>query len=117
MTTKLERKVKSICKEYAKDYDSGMSGFMSDLQQGGCQSGMIGELIYYSDTTKFYKKFQSEINELLSENLASSGLTITETFGDKWDNDDPLALDTYNQNLLAWFAFEETAFQLFDTEA
>ena len=28
------------------------------------------------------------------------------------DSDDPLALETQNQNLLAWFAFEETAFQL-----
>ena len=32
----------------------------------------------------------------------------SELFGDKWDNEDPLAIDYYNQNLLAWFGFEET---------
>jgi hypothetical protein len=30
-------------------------------------------------------------------------------FGDKWDKTDPLARDSGNQNLLAWFGFEETA--------
>lgn len=29
-------------------------------------------------------------------------------FGDKWDEEDPLAQNTFNQNLLAWFGFEET---------
>ena len=32
----------------------------------------------------------------------------TELFGDKWDKEDPLAQDDFNQNLLAWFGFEET---------
>ena len=29
-------------------------------------------------------------------------------FGEKWDKEDPLAQDDFNQNLLAWFGFEET---------
>jgi len=112
----LEQEVKRICKNYAKDYDSGMVGFISDLRQGGCQSGMISELIYYSDTVKFYKKFQSEIAELLGELLNDTGMSVSELFGNKWDDSDPLALNDMNQNLLAWFAFEETAFRLFDNE-
>ena len=32
----------------------------------------------------------------------------SELFGDKWDKEDPLAQTTCNQNLLAWFGFEET---------
>ena len=32
----------------------------------------------------------------------------SELFGEKWDKEDPLAQDDYNQNLLAWFGFEET---------
>lgn len=31
-----------------------------------------------------------------------------ELFGDKWNKEDSLANDDYNQNLLAWFRFEET---------
>ena len=32
----------------------------------------------------------------------------SDLFGNKWDKEDPLAQDTYNQSLLAWFGFEET---------
>lgn len=45
--------------------------------------------------------------------MSESGVdSPEEIFGDKWDKEDPLALSTMNQNLLAWFAFEETAFEL-----
>jgi len=116
MTNKLENKVKTICKAYAKEYDSGMSGFISNLREGGCQSGLISELIYYNDTLKFFKKYKNEINVLLSERLDCTGLTLTELFGENWDNSDPLALEINNMNLLSWFAFEETAFNLFPEE-
>lgn len=33
---------------------------------------------------------------------------LSDLFGERWDSEDPLATDTYNQNLLAWFGFEET---------
>ena len=82
---------------------------LDDLLQHGCQSGMVSELIYYKDTTEFYEKHREEISTLLAEIMDDSGLSPTEMFGDKWDEQDPLALEHYNQNLLAWFAFEETA--------
>ena len=41
---------------------------------------------------------------------------MAELFGDKWNNDDPLALDAMNQNLLAWFGFETVASNLMDKE-
>ena len=70
---------------------------------------MVTHLIYYSDTTRFYKKYQKEINELLYDTLRETGfLNPHQMFGDNWDEEDPLALDVYNQNLLAWFGFEET---------
>ena len=33
----------------------------------------------------------------------------SELFGGKWDGEDIFAEETTNQNLLAWFGFEETA--------
>ena len=75
----------------------------------GCQSGVVGELIYYSDTVRFYKQYRQEINALLYGTMSETGLYApSELFGDKWDKEDPLAQDDYNQNLLAWFGFEET---------
>lgn len=108
--TKLEKDVRCIVNNHSRDYDNGITGFMGDLQRGGCVSGMIGELVYYSDTCKFYKKHETEIDQLLSETMESFDYgSPKELFGDKWSNDDPLAKDDFNQNLLAWFAFEETA--------
>ncbi len=81
----------------------------TDVLHHGCQSGIVGELIYYSDTVNFYKQYRQEINEILYETMNETGLYApSELFGDKWDKEDPLAQDTYNQNLLAWFGFEET---------
>lgn len=80
-----------------------------DVLYHGCQSGMVGFLIYYSDTVRFYKQYKDEINTLLYEIMEGTGLSsLTELFGERWDKEDPLATDTYNQNLLAWFGFEET---------
>ncbi len=34
--------------------------------------------------------------------------SLSEIFGKDFDDEDPLITDTHNQNLLAWFGFEET---------
>lgn len=81
----------------------------TDVLYHGCQSGIVGELIYYSDTVRFYKQYRDEINELLYNTMSETGLYApSDLFGEKWDKEDPLAQDIYNQNLLAWFGFEET---------
>ena len=112
--TKLERYVARWINKQAKDYDNGAEGVLKDLFYGGCQSGMVGELIYYADTVPFYKRHMSEIDALLKDTMKDTGLQPAELFGDRWDSDDPLARDTYNQTLLAWFGFEETARKLAD---
>ncbi|MCK9577473.1 MAG: hypothetical protein M0R51_16335 [Clostridia bacterium] len=90
------------------NYDDKKNIF-SDVLHYGCQSGTVGFLIYYRDTLAFYKKYQDESNELLSESMANMGLyDFSDIFGDKWDKEDPLIRDCSNQNLLAWFGFEET---------
>lgn len=85
-----------------------VSDFIKNILNCGCESGIVGELIYYNDTLKFYKKFQHEIMDLLSNLLRGCDCTTAELFGNKWDIYDPLASGDYNQNLLAWFGFEET---------
>lgn len=108
--SKLEKRVQSIINSHAANYDNGADGFLRDLFYGGCQSGIVGELIYYHDTLRFYKRYQREIDSLLQELLNDCGGTPSELFARSgWDNEDPLARDTINQNLLAWFGFEETA--------
>lgn len=86
------------------DYDDKKHIFTDVLNYG-----VVGELIYYTDTVRFYKQYRQEINNLLYDTMSGTGLYApSELFGDKWDKEDPLAQDTYNQNLLARFGFEET---------
>lgn len=103
---KLTKRVCAYVAEKWGDYDDKSSIF-KDVLYYGCQSGTIGFLIYYSDTVAFYKRYKNEINELLYEALYSTGLSIQELFGDRFEKEDPLCNDHYNQNLLAWFGFEE----------
>ena len=80
-----------------------------DVLEHGCVSGIVSELIYYSDTLAFYKKYRNEINELLKDLMDGTGFfSMKDLFGKNWNDEDPLILDTHNQNLLAWFGFEET---------
>lgn len=50
------------------DY-SDKKGIFTDVLHYGCQSGVVGELIYYSDTVRFYKQYRQEINALLYETM------------------------------------------------
>jgi hypothetical protein len=96
--------------EKGEEYGSGWEGAWEDLERGGGESGIVSGLIYYKDTTAFFDTHKQEILELLKNTLKETGYdSPAQIFGDKWDNSDPLAFDQYNKNLLAWFAWEETA--------
>ena len=113
MSSNLEQVVTDWVERSAADYDEGTSGVMRDLTYGGCQSGVVGMLIYYPDTVEFYNEHQQEIDQMLGELCRECGCTPAELFGDKWDDEDPLARDTLNQNLLAGVGFAETASRLY----
>lgn len=111
--TPLERVVQKIINGQAADYSNGAAGVLAGLATGGCASGMIGELIYYKDTIPFYRRHRREIAKLLAETIDGLGAEgPVGVFGEKWDKEDPLGQESLNQNLLAWFAFEETARRL-----
>ena len=69
-----------------------------DMQKGGCSSGMVSGLIYYNDTHEFYDEFYSEIEDLRY------------TF--EQDTGAPLKVEGDLKNWYAWYAFEETAYQI-----
>jgi hypothetical protein len=105
---RLEKEAYKYIRSYEDIGYSSPESLVNDLLNNGCVSGMVSHLIYYADTLKFFKKFKGEINELLQETINNTGLSISELFGNKFDTGDPLCLDTQNQNLLAWFGFEES---------
>lgn len=113
--TRLQRNVQNWINTRAADYpDTGAKGVLEDLMHGGCSSGIVGHLIYTHDCVKFYRTHRAEINALLADTLdqlgeASPAALFNNPNCSQWDKEDPLALESGNQNLLAWFAFEETA--------
>ena len=93
-----------------RGYDDGAAGAYRDLMKGGCASGMVSDLIRYTDTVRFYKRHAGEIDPMLRDACDDSGCLPGKLFERSgWDDSDPLARDTTNQNILAWFGFEEAA--------
>ncbi|MFN4247922.1 MAG: hypothetical protein ACK4EY_09360 [Flavipsychrobacter sp.] len=91
--------LKAVVAQEALDYDT-VTGFFTDLLQHGCQSGMIGQLIYYSDTHQFYDTHYNEIEDLRYDLEQSLG--------------EALKPQSDLKNWYAWFGFEETARQVAD---
>lgn len=105
---KLTKNVCNYVIDHWSDYDNKKAIF-TDVLHYGCQSGIVGSLIYYSDTMKYFEKYREEIASLVYDLMVGTGLySLKELFGDKYDEEDPLIHDCTNQNLLAWFGFEET---------
>lgn len=93
--------------------EEGYTSALDDLCEQGCMSGIVSELIYYSDTVAFYTVHEDEISEMLADTLSEVGVSCpAELFGDMWEVEDPLARGDLNRNLLAWFAFETVAQRL-----
>jgi hypothetical protein len=105
----LFKKVISILvKKYTNDKYASMPIFLKEILYNGLQSGVISELTYYKDTLAFYKKYKKEILSLLKTAMyEAEANSPAEIFGKNWDNEDFTIEDTQNQNLLAWFGFEE----------
>lgn len=91
--------IRAAVAQEALDYTSDQRvNFFADLLQFGCQCGMISSLVYYWDTAEFFDKHYQEIEELRMEFEENTG--------------EPFRVESDLKNTLAWFAFEEIAFQM-----
>ena len=105
---RLTRNVCNYVISHWNDYDDKKAIF-TDVLKYGCQSGIVGSLIYYNDTTKYFENYRQEIADLVYDLMVNTGVfDMSQLFGDKYDKEDPLIHDITNQNLFAWFGFEET---------
>lgn len=90
--------IANVVAQEAMDYGSDPRNFFKDLQRNGCISGMVSSLVYYHQTHEFYDRYYEEIEEIRLEYEELMGM--------------PLKIQGDLKNFLAWFAFEETAYQL-----
>lgn len=98
--------------EHLSGYPGEEKQCLEDLQKHGCVSGMINSLCYYTDTVKFYEENRDEINNMLADVQKDMGEPVLHKFRG-YDEDDPLCLNELNQNMLAWWGFEEVAFKVY----
>lgn len=75
-----------------------IQGYIEDLLQHGCISGMVSALIYYTDTREFFSKYMDEIDELKQEDEESTG--------------EPLKMGTPLYNWLAWYGYERMIYKI-----
>jgi len=90
--------VGEVARIVAECCDNDPTGFLRDLAQHGCISGMVSDLVYYTDTHAFFDRHYDEIERLREE--------IEESLGE------PLPISGDLKNALAWFAFEQTAMSI-----
>lgn len=79
--------------------DGSLRETIEELREGGCMSGSITGLIYYTETTQFYDTHRGEIEALLVENSAVADYMA-------------YALKDY-KNGVVWKAFEIMADQIY----
>ena len=88
----LKNNVLDICKDHIEEYENFLNYF-TDILNYGCISGTVPELIYYTDTKKFFINNMENIFDLYNEFL-DNGLITRE--------------QNIDYNFLSWFAFEIT---------
>lgn len=91
-----------VAKEALDYHADDPAQFLTDLSRCGCQSGMVGSLIYHHDTHAFFDRYYHEIEELREEYEDGMG--------------EPLRIKGDLKNWLAWFAFEETAHRIANSD-
>lgn len=101
--TALEKFVLSDILEDSKGYNGSfiekVNARLEDVRHG-CQTGIIGFLIYHTDCKKFFARFIEDISELALDLEANMGMPI--------ENKQGLPIYTF----YAWLAYEEIAYQI-----
>jgi len=83
----------------ASDY-SDPSHFFQDLQQGGCQSGMVGMFIYNDDCLAFYGRHANDLEEFKESLEEELGMEIHNSNG------------VYHYVWICWLCYEELGHQI-----
>jgi len=111
---KEETMTKETIKQWVEDKVKDEEIHLEDVIEHGCVSGCVSSLIYYSDTVKFYDKFEDEIWDMLEEDTNQFGndnilQTISQFNGSKNVG------NLYQfKNLLTWYSVEETCRKILD---
>lgn len=80
-----------------------LKSFFEDLQNGGCQSGLIGDFVYNSDCKTFYIENIDDLEEIKAD--------LEDVLGDSIKNKQKLPHYVF----VCWLCFEEYCYDLYNT--
>ena len=98
--TEMQEDARDWLVDNLEDYEGNLEQIVGDLQYGGCESGLVSHLIYYSDTVDFFDNHEDEILQILSDKY---GITEPETYegAEELENYFP-RLESAEDKLEAW---------------
>jgi len=82
-------------------------GQIADVILEGCQSGIVSELIYYSDSCAFYDTYEGEIWDRLDQMSCDMGSPSILHLIASFNGSRSVGSHDQFRNLLAWWACEE----------
>lgn len=80
-----------------------LKSFFEDLQNGGCQSGLISDFVYNSDCKDFYIDYLDELEDMKTE--------LEDELGEPIKNRQGVPHYTF----ICWLCFEEYCYDLYRT--
>ena len=83
---------------------------IKEVVQHGCQSGIVDDLIYYSDTVAFHDQHENEIWDMLNEYTPNTGEDSVMRMIAKMNGNITSMMQLKNQ--LTWWAVEEVCYEL-----
>lgn len=107
---KMYRDIVDEVVEYSQEYDGDdkekLIGVLEDIGRSGLASGIIGSLIYYDDTTKFFDTYYDEISDVLSD-IEDNGLDPMEWLKSSvGDNIAIIMCTEISKNYICWMTYE-----------
>jgi hypothetical protein len=85
-------------------------GRIGDISHG-LQTGVVGSLIYYSDTVAFFNEYEDDIYDVI-DNLCDNGLEPLEALKNNISEVDIIMGSDITKNWVVWTVYEEIAYKL-----
>lgn len=83
-------------------------GELSEIAEHGCSGGVPG-MIYYTETTAIFERFEDELWDMLAEDADNFGYPTALAFLASLNGAQDVSTPAQERNLIVWYAAERVA--------
>ena len=105
----------NIKERIKEDSNGNLNDYLNDVINYGCASGVVSGLVYYNNTTSFYREYESEIWGALYNDSSNHGISLLDFIGGLRGVKD-VCNELQFMNLLAWYYYERTCYNMLNDE-